>query len=192
MKHNKKAVTKHPVAEHIKDRWSPRSFSGASISEIDMHTILEAASWSFSSMNEQPWRYVMAFKGTPLFDKFFDALAPGNQPWNIKASVLVVSLAKTMLADGITQNGSALHDAGSANMLLTLQANSMGIYTHLLGGFDRQKITTLLQLEKDIVPVVMIALGYPDEAEKLDEPFRSRELAPRTRKPLSEIILHQL
>jgi hypothetical protein len=35
----------------------------------------------------------------------------------------------------------------------------------------------------------MIALGYPDAAEKLEEPFKTRELSPRLRKGLSEILL---
>lgn len=191
MKHTKTAVTRYPVADSIKNRCSPRSFSGEAIGEDKLHTIPEAATWAFSAMNEQPWRYMVAQKSTPLFDHFFDALFAGNQPWNKQASALVVSIAKTTFTDGATVNGSAMHDVGAANMLLTMQANSMGIYTHLMGGFDRKKITALLQLEADAVPVVMIALGYPDEAEKLDEPFKTREMAPRSRKALSEIILHQ-
>ena len=50
-----------------------------------------------------------------------------------------------------------MHDVGAANMLLTMQANSMGISTNLMGGFDRKKITDLLPLEADAVPVAMVA-----------------------------------
>jgi nitroreductase len=185
----KTAITQYPVSDSIKNRWSPRSFSGEAISEPALHTIVEAATWAFSAMNEQTWRYMIAQKGTPLFDQFFDTLFPGNQPWNKQASALILSVAKTNMADGITPNVSAMHDVGAANMLLTLQANSMGIYTHLVGGFDRNKITALLQLEGDVVPVVMIALGSPADAEKLDEPFKTREKAPRSRKPINEIIM---
>jgi len=73
---------------------------------------------------------------------------------------------------------------------LTLQANSMGIYTHVMGGFDKEKAVRMLELPADMEPVVMIALGYPDHADKLDEPFRTREHASRTRKPLEEIMLN--
>ena len=100
-------------------------------------------------------------------------------------------MAKTTFADGTTANGSAMHDMGAANMLLTMQANSMGISTNLMGGFDRKKITDLLPLEADAVPVVMIALGFADDAGKLDEPFKTSELAPRSRKAFSEIIFYQ-
>ena len=66
-------------------------------------------------------------------------------------------MAKTTFADGTTANGSTMHDVGAANMLLTMQANSMGISTNLTGGFDRKKITDLLPLEADAVPVAMVA-----------------------------------
>lgn len=185
----KKAVTNYPVLDLIKNRWSPRSFSEKTISAEDMNVILEAASWAFSAMNEQPWRYMVAHRDTPLFNTFFDSLYTGNQPWNIQAAALVLSIQKTTYSSNGYLNSSALHDIGAANILLTLQANSMGIYTHLMGGFDKGKLNGLLALQKDALPVVMIALGYPDEAEKLEEPFKGRETAPRVRKGLSEIIL---
>jgi nitroreductase len=192
MKHTKYATTRYPVMDIIKSRWSPRSFSGKEISETDINTILEAASWSFSAINEQPWRYIVAHKGTPLFDTFFNALFPGNQPWNKRASALVLSLQKTTFSSNGNANGIALHDVGAANMLLTIQANSLGVYTHLMGGFDKEKATAGLQIPADTEAVVMIALGYPDDAEKLETPFKERETAPRSRKQLSEIVLEQV
>lgn len=189
MNNIKTAVTNYPVLDIIKNRWSPRSFSGKAIAENDLNTILEAATWAFSAMNEQPWRYLVAQRGTPLFDKFIDALYPGNQPWNKQAAALVLSVQKTTYSANGTINGSALHDVGAANILLTLQANSMGIYTHVMGGFDKEKVSSLLQLNDENEPVVLIALGYPDIAEKLEEPFKSREKSPRTRKAVDEILL---
>lgn len=185
----KKASTSYPVLDSIKNRWSPRSFSNKAISEADMNTIIEAATWSFSAMNEQPWRYVVAHRGTPLFEAFFNLLAGGNQPWNTTAAALVLSVMQTTYSKTGSTNINALHDTGAANMLLTLQANSLGIYTHLMEGFSKPGAQQLLQLGSDIEPVVMIALGYPDVADKLPEPFKSRELAPRTRKSLDEILL---
>lgn len=188
----KKAVTRYPVLDLIKNRWSPRSFSDKEITTDALRTILEAATWSFSAMNEQPWRYLVAHRGTPLFEVFLDALLPGNKPWNKNAAALVLSVQKTTYSQTGQPNSSALHDIGAANILLTLQANSMGIYTHVMAGFDKEKLTASIQLGKDSAPVVMIALGYPDTADKLDEPFKSREEAPRSRKGLDEIILEQL
>ncbi|HTE12542.1 MAG TPA: nitroreductase family protein [Chitinophagaceae bacterium] len=185
----KRAVTQYPVLDIIKNRWSPRSFSGKAIEPADVNAILEAGTWAFSAINEQPWRYIVAHRGTELFNSFFDLLFAGNQPWNKNAATLVISISKKTFANAAI-NSSALHDVGAANMLLTLQANSMGIYTHIMGGFDKEKSVSLLHLSEDLEPVVMIALGYPDNADKLEEPFKTREITPRTRKPLDEIILN--
>lgn len=183
----KKAQTQNPVLDIIKDRWSARSFSDKLITPEVMDTLLEAASWSFSGNNEQPWRYAVAYRGTPLFDQFFNLLSVGNQPWCKDAAALVLSLGKKHNANG-NPNVAMMHDIGSANMLLTLQANSHGIYTHVLGGYDVAKANELFNLEsQDLAPVYMIALGYLDEADKLIEPFKTREVTPRSRKSLEEI-----
>jgi nitroreductase len=185
----KKAKTTYPVLDIIKNRWSPRSFSDKAISTDDLNTIVEAATWSFSAMNEQPWRYVIAQKGTPLFNAFLENLFPGNKPWNTQAAAFILSIKKTNYSGTDKININALHDIGAANILLTLQANSMGIYTHIMEGYSKDEMKELLGLEEGLDPVVMIALGYPGAAHKLDEPFKTRELTPRTRKGLAEILL---
>jgi nitroreductase len=65
----------------------------------------------------------------------------------------------------------------------------MGIYTHIMEGFSKEKAKSFLKLDDGLEPVVMIALGYPDKPEKLEEPFKTRELTPRSRKGLNEILL---
>ena len=184
-----KAETIHPVLEIIRNRWSARSFSGKSISPADMETILEAATWSFSAMNEQPWRYIVAHRDTDLFHSFFELLLPGNQPWNKNAAALVLSLGKETYGDTEKINPIMLHDVGASNMLLSLQANSMGICSHILEGFDKEKAKALLKSGGHLIPVVMIALGYLDDAEKLDEPFKTRETSRRSRKRLDQVVL---
>jgi nitroreductase len=185
----KKAKTQNPVLDLIRDRWSARSFSDKSISEETMNTIIEAASWSFSANNEQPWRYAVAYKGTPLFDKFYDLLMSGNQPWCKNAAALVLSLGKKTYTSNGQPNSAMMHDVGSANMLLTLQANAFGIYTHVLGGYHAGRAAEEFQFEEDLVPVYMIALGYLDDSEKLEEPFKTRETTPRSRKALNEVLI---
>jgi nitroreductase len=189
MSHIKKAETVHPVLDIIKNRWSPRSFSEKPISKEDMNTMLEAASWSFSGRNEQPWRYMVAHKDTDIFHLFFELLFPGNRPWNKKSAALILSLGKETYGNTEEINKSMLYDVGASNMLLTLQANSMEICSHIMEGFDKEKAKTLLNLDKHIIPVVMISLGYLDHADKLEEPFKTRETSKRSRKKLGEFVL---
>jgi nitroreductase len=128
--------------------------------------------------------------GTDLFNSFLELLYPGNKPWNTKAAALVLSLKKTTYTGSDKININALHDIGAANILLTLQANSMGIYTHVIEGYSKDAAKELLALDQRLEPIVMIALGYPDAAEKLEEPFKARELSSRSRKGLTEILLN--
>lgn len=186
----KTAETKYPVLDLIKRRWSARSFSDKAIKEEDLMTLIEAASWMFSANNEQPWRYIPALKGTPAFDNILYSLTPSNASWAKDAAAFIAGVAKTNLdKEGNPVNKWAEHDLGAANASLVLQATSMNIYAHLIAGFDVLKIKDAFKLDNYLKPVVVIALGYKDEPEKLDEPFKTRELAPRKRKALSEIIL---
>ncbi|MBP7810250.1 MAG: nitroreductase family protein [Bacteroidia bacterium] len=183
------AKTKHDVIDVIKNRWSARSFSDKAISENDLHTLFEAASWAFSANNAQPWEYIYAHReDSEAFHKLDSCLMGGNQPWTKNAAVLIAVLAHKKLDNG-HENKAAKHDVGSANATLMLQATSMNIYGHVMGGFDTNKAIDILNINTEVhEPVVFIALGYLDEAEKLEEPFKTRELTPRTRKPLVEII----
>jgi len=72
-----------------------------------------------------------------------------------------------------------------------LQALSMDIYAHPMGGFNRVKLLETFDLVGKLKPIVVIALGYLDDPDKLNEPYLSRELTPRSRKPLSELILNK-
>ncbi|MDF2188184.1 nitroreductase family protein [Paraflavitalea sp. CAU 1676] len=182
----KTANTQYPVIDLIKKRWSPRSFSNKPIAEADMLTILEAGSWAPSANNSQPWRHVYAFKGTEGFEKIWNTLLPGNQPWTKDAAALVVSIGIKELPDTQQKNAYYLHDVGMFNSFLLLQAQSMNIYGHLMAGFDKRKLAELLNLPENEEAVSIMALGYTDAAEKLQEPYKSREISPRTRKALEE------
>jgi nitroreductase len=187
MKHIKVANTSHPVLEWIKNRWSPRSFFQEEIEQSDLDTILEAASWAASANNEQPWHYVYAHRGTSGYENLLETLNPSNAVWAKDAAVLVAAIANTKFSVTGKENVAAFHDVGMANAQLLLQALSMNIYGHPMGGFDKIKLAERLHLAEDQVPVCMIALGFLDVPEKLEEPLRTRETQVRQRKSIQEI-----
>ncbi|GGG51830.1 nitroreductase family protein [Hymenobacter glacieicola] len=188
MKH---APTTFPVQETIRKRWSPRSFASYPVAPETLQQVFEAASWAASAMNEQPWRYIYAHHANQeAFQKMVDCLLPGNQPWAKNAPVLILALAKTQYDNG-NPNGAALHDLGLANANLILEATALGLHGHFMGGFDAAKTREAFQIPENLQPVTFIALGYLGAAEQLEEPFLSREKAPRQRKPLTEIVFHE-
>lgn len=180
----KEAKTMYPVHEIITERWSPRAFSNKGVTIEDVHTLLEAASWAPSAMNEQPWNYRFALQGTPGFDSMVKCLMPGNQPWAAHSAALVLSTGYKTYEKTGAANNYFMHDVGMANANLLTQALTMGIYGHIMGGFDHLKTRAIFNLSEKEEPVCFIALGYLGDPEHLEEPFKNRELAPRSRKSL--------
>jgi nitroreductase len=183
--HIKEAQTKHPVLDVIRQRWSARSFSHQPVSQDTLEQLIEAASWAPSSMNDQPWTYVYAHRGTEAFNTMLACLNTGNQPWAANAAVLVISLANKVHHNG-HPNKHHMHDTGAANMLMMIEAVAHGIYGHVMGGFHHDKTLEAFNVTDQQDVVAFIALGYLDDPAKLEEPFHTRELTTRKRKPLSE------
>lgn len=185
----KEASTSNSVADLIKKRYSGRSFADFIIPEEEVRSIIEAAAWAPSSMNEQPWLFRVADRGSNEFNEIFECLLSGNQPWAKNASLLIVTLIRNNHASTGKPNTYAMHDAGLANAQLILQATSLGYTTHLMGGFDREKLSKLFTHLSDISVVTVTAIGKQDDADKLPEPFRTRELTPRSRKSLTDLLI---
>ena len=115
----KTAETHHDVHELIKKRWSARSFSDNAISLETLNTLIEAASWSASSMNEQPWKYIYAHRGTEAFDRMAACLMEGNKVWAKEGAVLLLSLAKKTLRTQWQRKPSSHARYGSCEHYLT-------------------------------------------------------------------------
>lgn len=181
------ASTQNDVMDLIKNRWSPRSFAGKALDTAAIETIIEAGSWAPSANNSQPWRFIYALNGTPGFEKLLSTLSPGNIPWAKNAAVLIVAVGIRELPDTQQKNHYYMHDVGMATSFMLLQAFKMDIYSHVMAGFNKQHAAELLVLPANEEPVSVIAMGYIDSAEKLDEPYKTRELTARSRNPLSSI-----
>jgi nitroreductase len=171
-------------------RWSPRSFADREVSPATLAKVFEAARWAASSFNEQPWRFFVGMRGSNTYQKIFASLGEFNQGWAKSAPVLVVGAAHTRFAHNGTPNRAALYDLGAAASYMTLQAAALGVATHQMAGFDVEKARQSLGIPDDYAMGAAIALGYQGEPSALgDERTLSQETAPRTRRPLSEILL---
>lgn len=183
------AETAAPLLPALAERWSPRSFDpSADIDETRLTAALEAARWSPSANNSQPWRFIVARRGTAEFDAIVANLLGFNQAWAGVASVLVVAVAEVADAEG-TERRWATYDVGQAVAHLTIQAHHDGLHTHQMGGFQPDGLREAFGLEERFVPVSVTALGLLGDADALPEQLREREVAPRTRRPLDEVVL---
>jgi nitroreductase len=182
------SATGAPIHELIAGRRSPRAFEDRPVEPHTLHSLLEAARWAASSMNEQPWRFIVVRREDAQdFAAAVDLLMPGNRVWAVNAPVLMFTAVSRSIARSGAPNPWARHDLGLAMGNLSLQAQALGIAVHQMGGFDAERTRTLFAIPEDFEPVTAVAIGYPGDPESLPEPFRSRETAPRIRKPLDEI-----
>jgi len=185
----KTASTTVPVHPLLAERWSPRGFDQAhELGDDGLTALLEAARWAPSAQNSQPWRFLVTRRGESAHDRLFAALAPGNQAWAGRASALILVAARTADDDGRAQPW-ALYDTGQAVAALVTQAQADGLAAHQMGGFDTDAVRTGFGLGEALTPVVVLAIGRHDEDAGLPEPFAARETAPRTRRPLRDLLL---
>jgi nitroreductase len=179
------AVQVHPL---LSERWSPRGFDRDHlVGDDEVAALLEAARWAPSARNSQPWRFLVARRGQDAHGQLFAALHPGNQEWAGAASALVLVAARTAV-DGAAQP-FALYDTGQAVALLVTQAQAHGLSAHQIGGFDGAAVRTAFGLDDNLTPVVIIAVGRADPDADLPEHLAVRETAPRTRYPVSDLLL---
>jgi nitroreductase len=188
---NKTAITAAQILPVLADRWSPRSFDADyQLTQHELLSILEAARWAPSANNGQPWRFSVLTRETDLFNQVAaEGLSGFNQAWAPKASALVVVSIKTLTADG-KDNHFAPYDAGLAVANLVIQAHELGLHAHQIGGFIPDALRSILGLAEDLRPIVVVAIGKVAPAEKLEGPAYEREIQPRTRLELDEIVLH--
>ncbi len=185
----KHATTDHPIEPHIAQRWSPYSFSDQAVNDSDLRSLFEAARWAASSYNAQPWSYLVAQKSDAEgFARMLSCLVEANQSWAKSAPVLALGCTHLNFAHNGKPNAAALHDLGLASATLTFEASARGLVVHQMIGIEPERVNDLYQLPSDVRPLTALAIGYVAPAEDLPESLRSRDQAPRTRKPLAEFV----
>ncbi|MBF0817046.1 nitroreductase [Microbacterium paludicola] len=183
------ATTDHPVLDVLAGRWSPRAFDAtAPIDEQKLSSALEAARWSPSANNIQPWKFIVARRGTPEHAAISASLMGFNQAWAPAAAVLIVAVATTHDAAG-NEIPTALYDLGQAVAHLSVQAHHDGLVVHQMTGFDPAAVAAHFGLPQNERPFTVTALGEFGDLDALPEALRERETAPRTRRPIAESLI---
>lgn len=174
----------------IKNRWSPRVFTNQAVTEEMIMLLFEAARRAPSSRNEQPWNYFYVRReNEKTFNDLVELLTGNNPFWAKDAQLLIVSVMKKHFDYKSRPNDKALHDIGAANVSLAIQATEMGLQVHPMGGFDKEKTANYLKLDtENFEPVIMLAVGFPDETEPFSEDIRDRIQQHQARKKIEEFV----
>ena len=185
---DRRAATDSPILDVLTERWSTRIFdANTPIDEDALASALEAARWAPTAANTQPWRLIVARRGTDAHAQIVSALAGFNSAWAGDAAVLVVFVAETV-RDGKPLTW-ALYDTGQVAAHFTVQAHADGLSTHQMGGFDRDAIAAGFDLGEDFTPVTVMAVGSLGDIREASPELQARENAPRERRSLEESVL---
>ncbi|HOT06662.1 MAG: nitroreductase A [Methanosaeta sp. PtaB.Bin039] len=147
----------------LRQRRSIRRYQERPIPEETLKTLLDAAKTAPSAGNLRSRKFLVVTN--PQIMKAL-GLAAYSQPQFSKAAALVVICADVPRSSArYGDRGSlfAIQDADAACMCLLLAAHALGLGACWNGAFDDALVRDLLSLEKGVLPVAIISLGWPDQ-----------------------------
>ena len=174
----------------IQSRKSVRSFAEKGFTKEILFLLFEAARWSPSCFNEQPWRFVYALqKENPDgYGKILDCLAKTNQSWASQAPLLLIACAKINFTYNNRPNAHSFYDVGQSMAILAIQAEVLGLSVHQMAGFDSRQAEEVLSIPDGFRAITAAAAGYPANLDDLPREVREKESEPRKRHPLEDCV----
>ncbi|MDR1677848.1 MAG: nitroreductase family protein [Deltaproteobacteria bacterium] len=164
-------------------RQSTRQFADKAVEHEKLVSCIEAARLTPSACNSQPWSFVVVESPEKVAEVAKTTMQLGINEYIAKAKAFFVVLeepAKLMPKIAALVKGQywANGDLGAVTLALTLEAESQGLGTCILGVFDRPKLRELLDIpeEKSIHMVVAVGYASTDHVRKKD------------RKPIESIV----
>ena len=164
------------ILKVIKERRSVRGYRPDPIPEEVLLRVLDAARFSPSGKNLQPWKFILVREET-LKRRLVEA--SGSQSFIAEAPVVIVACGFPDRC--YSRMGNYMKswpvDVAIAVEHLILQAQEEGLGTCWIGAFEEREIKSILNIPNGVRVLALTPLGYPDENP-----------ASRGRKSLEEIV----
>ena len=184
-RHAETAVPIHPL---LASRQSTRAFNrGYELADEQVAALLEAARWSPSAGNTQPWRFIVARRENPEFKRVLDCLDRGNAEWAQHAAALIVAVRTDANEKGPLSH--AAYDLGQAMAHLTFQALTEGLTVRQMAGFNADAISSEFELPPEWTPTAVAAIGAPGDPADLPESVAGPDHRPRRRLTVEELVI---
>ncbi|MBQ4560694.1 MAG: nitroreductase family protein [Tyzzerella sp.] len=154
----------------IVGRRSIRKFKNDKISHSLLESIVSTASFSPSWKNTQITRYI-AIEDTSIIKKIADDFTPEFNANIIRQVSTLIAVTFVKGRCGFERNGSfstkkgdrwQMFDVGVACQTFCLAAHEAGLGTVIMGIWDEDGITELLDIPETQELAALIAIGYPD------------------------------
>lgn len=154
----------------IKGRRSIRKFKKDVISHSLLESIVSTASFTPSWKNTQITRYI-AIEDTSIIQKIADEFTPEFNSNIVKQVSTLIAVTFVKGRCGFERDGSystkkedrwQMFDVGAACQTFCLAAHEAGLGTVIMGIWDEDGITELLEIPETQELAALIAIGYPD------------------------------
>lgn len=158
------------VTECLKTRRSIRRYKTDPIDHSVIDSIVSLASYSPSWKNTQITRYI-AVEDPSLLAEIADKYTPEYNSNIIRQVPVLMAVAFRKGRSGYERDGSfttkkgdrwQMFDVGAACQSFCLAAWNQGLGTVIMGVFDEEGISRLLEIPDDQELAALIAIGYPD------------------------------
>lgn len=146
----------------IMSRRNVRDYSDRAVSDAHLERILEAARRTPSSMNEQPWDFVICTDRNQLRE-LADVWRFAGHVARSAATIAIVAPA----SDDASRRETIEYDLGQATMSILLAATDLGIGSAHAAVADQDLARRILGFPEDRHCAWLVALGYP-----ADRPLR--------------------
>lgn len=158
------------VNECIRNRRSIRKYQSRPVDHSIIDSIVSDASYSPSWKNTQITRYI-AIEDPSILETIVEQFTPNYNSNIIRQTPVLVAVTFIKGRCGFERDGSyttkkqdrwQMFDVGAACQTFCLSAKDHGLGTVIMGVFDEDGISDLLQIPDDQELAALIALGYPD------------------------------
>ncbi|MEG1254416.1 nitroreductase family protein [Clostridium sp.] len=154
----------------VETRRSIRKFNSKEVSNEVITELVNAAAYAPSWKNSQVTRYY-AIKNVEVKKAIADAMPAFNGDIVAAAPVIIVS-SVVKNRSGYTREGGfdsakgegwQMYDCGLSNMIFSLKANELGLGSVIMGIFDEEKVSSIVEIPDTEEIVAVIPLGYFDD-----------------------------
>jgi nitroreductase len=159
-----------------------REYTNQQVSPADLSAVVDAARWSGSSRNSQPWRFI-----TVRDAKMLRALAEAGMPQTRLLETAPAAIAIVLPADDAHQASYAFDEGRAAErMLIAASLLELGAGICWIRSSALPAVRPILLLPEDRLVRTIVALGHPSEAAR-----RPKAAPGQARLPREEVVFEE-
>jgi nitroreductase len=154
----------------IKNRRSVRKFQSKQIPNNIINKLIEALIWAPSAGHLQSRKFYFIYN-LEIKEKLVEAAL--GQSFIAQASLVVVACTDDRIEQKYGQRGKELYticDTAMSVQNMLLVAYEQGLGSVVVGAFDKEQVSAILNIPSHLHPIMIIPVGYP--AEKPTIPLR--------------------